>query len=156
MLASDSSDPAKAKKIESLLLRMAQDGNALANEALVARGHTFEDDGSRSAEDLAARNSHVTNKTTSDDNIHESKENSKVPDGTTKKRKSSSSEKKKTKKKTKNFGSLFKKSASASSSKVPDSTTSSSKKDEGGDAEEHSDEYWDEQRAKLGLKPLRK
>jgi hypothetical protein len=146
------------KKIESLLLRMAQDGNALANDALVARGHTFEDDGSRSAEDLAARNSHVTNQTISDDNIHESKENKKVPDGTTKKRKSSSSDKKKTKKKTKNFGSLFKKSTSAASSKVPDSTTpsSSKKKDEGGDAKEHSDEYWNEERAKLGLKPLRK
>ena len=62
------------------------------------------------------------------------------------------SKRKKEKKKSKSkFGSLFKSSVA---------TKSSSQKDDYGSEkqtmDEHSKEYWNEQRAKLGLKPLNK
>eukprot|EP00980_Cylindrotheca_fusiformis_P004932 scaffold1051_cov119-Cylindrotheca_fusiformis.AAC.7 len=77
------------------------------------------------------------------------------PDGdrhkTSSKRKSSSKEKdaNKKKKKTK-YGSLFKKEKST----VTKTGSKSSAKEAPQNAEEGSDEYWNEERAKLGLKPL--
>ena len=68
-------------------------------------------------------------------------------DEDTKKRKSSEDNEEKKKKKKPKYGSLFKKDKRKDTKSSPDQTASK--------LEEGSEEYWNEQRAKLGLKPLK-
>jgi len=147
-------------KIESLLKRMAQDGNELARDALTERGHEL----SISA-DETNRNGNEQS-ISSQDYVQDSRDaiatksnastiEDESPQPESKKRKSSD-QKKSSKKK---FGSLFKSAATTSASDSKASNDHKRKDDSSyTNAEapkEHSDEYWNDQRAKLGLKPLR-
>lgn len=155
---------AGAKKIESLLKQMSGDGNVAAKEAL----STIEKDRQkdfikRDKVDISVKDESIT-KTQNDEienltggNHYQKRKLSEEMDGndsyqletkTSKRRK----EKKKGKSK-KKFGSLFK------SSVVTDNSSRFGNDDDVNDkqdVDEHSEEYWNEQRAKLGLKPLKK
>lgn len=154
-----------ADQIKGLLKRMAQDGNAAARDALIERGHEFQSsaDGEESigikesSIELHRDNEKVEN--IIDVNEGELKEENHIVND--KKKRKFLNAKKKTKSK-KKFGKLFKSSATAT---TDDSAVSSCDKtrieEDGGkkienEAVEQSDEYWNEQRAKLGLKPLQK
>ena len=139
-------------KAQALLKRMARDGNALAQNALTERGIELKigerigDDGPLTEIDHSDANLKVgygeaneqIDKTEEDKTIQRDKKKYK-----------SSKKKEKSKKK---FGSLFKSHAADSDKR--NKSESSSKATEDG-PEEYSAEYWNEQRAKLGLKPLK-
>jgi pre-mRNA-splicing factor 38A len=153
-------------KIELLLKRMAQDGNLLAQDALIERGHKLEsssvDDRGDELGPMADENEFRSDKP--DISIHND-DSDKVNEAPTEResKKRKSNDKKKTKKKAKHFGSLFKKSPvgtdATNNAKTHVASASPSRDKDGGAPtgnDEQSEEYWNEERAKLGLKPLRK
>eukprot|EP01083_Nonionella_stella_P091521 255920_1 len=140
------------ERIEEELKNMAQGGVALARSALVERGHKFEPIEERKD---AHESKHM---------LSEKKEGGKasgesqiINNGLNEsgaKRKSSDKPKSKKKKK---FGSLFKTSVD---DKVSDQSRKARTKIKGSenvkaDGEEGNNEYWNAQREKLGLKPLK-
>ncbi len=155
------------RKIESLLKRMAQDGNVLAQDALVKRGLEVEinanvDDplgGEDVIPDNAINNESKNSIRNPQQGIHNgSNELDEVPTKRGAEKRKAHNDKRKAKKKSKQFGSLFKKTSSgdprapSSSTKANDEVSSTNVPLDS----EQRDEYWNEQRKKLGLKPLRK
>ena len=127
-------------KIEALLQEMAADGNVAAVQALSGRKISTakqDDVADHSESDIEGEQSEGEGRIIGDANNQSENKSLK------RKRKKKSKEKKK-------FGSLFK-STDSSSKNVHESRS------EGREASNDNDEeYWNEQRAKLGLKPLKK
>lgn len=155
-LDDDASDNARldeytagVKKIESLLKQMADDGNVAATQALSTRSidtmacptDTIISNRSDESEHLAGDKKRRYNEET-DAAQHDL--NNQLEE------KKSKRKKEKKVKSNNKFGSLFKSKANA----FGEGKDATSAGNEGVD--ENSDEYWDTQRAKLGLKPLRK
>jgi pre-mRNA-splicing factor 38A len=137
------------KKVQSLLMRMAQDGNTVAIDALTERGHTVGDQ--ETVESLKidlkcddAQSSEIAKKDQDEDKP--------LLESSKKRQKSSDKKKSKSKKK---FGSLFKATSTASTDGKDSTTNTKSDHDTKEKEVDQSDNYWNDQRAKLGLKPLR-
>ena len=139
---------AGVKKIKSLLREMAADGNIAAENALSSRNINMK----RKSDSKEVINDHAPESDTKKTKLNEDN-NTQTQNGREQDQ-SSSNKRKKEKKKDKSkkkFGSLFKAGKnSATNEESPADASSNSKNDE------NSDEYWNEQRAKLGLKPLKK
>jgi len=136
------------KKVQSLLMRMAQDGNKVAIDALTERGFTISDqEAAESLEnDLKCDDAH------SSETMKKDQDDDKPIEGDKKRQKSSDKKKSRSKNK---FGSLFKATSTASTDGKDSTTNTKSDHDTKEKKVEHSDDYWNDQRAKLGLKPLR-
>lgn len=151
------------KKIESLLKQMSEDGNAAAREAL----STIHKDSPKDSKTDAKVDTTINDETskiqknksensTADSNHHKRKLSEEIDENesyrlelegkTTFKRK-----KEKKGKSKKKFGTLFKSSVATNDSSQDNDYSSKTRS-----VDEHSEEYWNEQRAKLGLKPLKK
>jgi len=148
-LHEDSSDNDKfeeyvkgVKKIQSLLEQMSGDGNNAAKQALATRSTGISTTDSES--NYHGEKSEInTKRKFGEDIAYDPPTSTKNEETTLRPRK----EKKKSKNK---FGSLFK--PSQTQTFIEENSMTSG--DNGN--YENSDEYWDEQRAKLGLKPLKK
>jgi hypothetical protein len=133
-------------KIESLLREMAADGNIAARKALSDRGQNTMMD--------TEEQRNVTVDQIESDRMDRGMEHSGEEDEIDNEMSYEPREKKRKKEKKtkvkKKFGSLFK--SSRGDSKIECDSVSGQKEVAG----ENSEEYWNEQRAKLGLKPLKK
>eukprot|EP00979_Chaetoceros_neogracilis_P017665 scaffold10261_cov269-Chaetoceros_neogracile.AAC.7 len=135
-----------AEKVLSLIMKMAQDGNNIAIDTLTERGHTVSDQGTTGMTESEFNGGD----THGSENVNDDGNKVKPIDVENDKKKRKSTDKKRSKSK-KKFGSLFKVSAKP----LKDETDSTSKQATKEKEVEQSDEYWNNQRAKLGLNPLR-
>ncbi len=140
------------KKVKSLLQDMAADGNKSAQDALSTLGITFNGESNLEGREepkrikLSEENQSVEKRNEGSYEEDDSYKKSSSETKTNQERKA----KKKSSKPKKNFGSLFKSNKNSAGMEGKPESFSTSKVDE------NSDEYWNEQRAKLGLKPLKK
>ncbi len=138
-----------ARKIESLLKQMSEDGNVAATQALSTRkkNDTIPNSEKNISDDVESMSG--IKRKYSDENDLQTFDSSQLeqPD-----KSSTMGKDRKEKKRSKNkFGSLFKTQSNTSRG-----TSNKSIATETDRVEENSEEYWNEQRAKLGLKPLKK
>jgi pre-mRNA-splicing factor 38A len=136
------------KKVQSLLMRMAQDGNTVAIDALTERGYTVSDQ--ETAESL--KNDLKCDDAQSNETAKKDKAEDKPLESSKKRQMTSDKKKSKSKKK---FGSLFKATSTASTNGKDSTTDTKSDHDTKEKEVDQTDNYWNDQRAKLGLKPLR-
>eukprot|EP00986_Skeletonema_menzelii_P000563 scaffold160_cov157-Skeletonema_menzelii.AAC.20 len=152
---------------ERLLEKLAENGNAAAvvamNERKKRKREAEEKERSFREQVIGGRESSTDGRrqvyepdrsSRSDDRDRSSQDGDERFHGRDERYQSSNTDRKKKEKKDKKYGSLFKKSSSKSDKEQ--FKTKSSKSDEGGDGDvAESIDYWNAERAKLGLKPLK-
>jgi pre-mRNA-splicing factor 38A len=124
------------QRIEDILLKMADSGIEVAKSALVDRGCSFD-----------VKSDYATSSTNDDKDVNVEIE---------KYKKRSAERREKTKIKKNKFGSLFKRSAMISKKSNIEKDNEGYNCDNSSLSDKQDEKFWDEERSKLGLKPLRK
>ena len=141
-------------RIEALLKQMSADGNIAAKEALLSRNNDSIDESHvQKGDESDAQHGTKRQKLDNDDDGNYDDENDYLYEAQQKEKLSKRKKEKKAKKKEKKYGSLFKSAKNNTQVEESIEVTSETSKI---NADENSDEYWNAQRAKLGLKPLKK